>query len=440
MSYTNEEIILKAVNADIDKLKRYNNERREKTIPLYKKCGGKKNCGHYDGMKEEYFEYIDEDEEEGYLPDFYWIQIMNCKSQKINPLSAYEIALLCKKKAEELDISWTKPMKSEFWGGHYSRPYLKCIITPKLAKDYQEYLEDVKSSNKRMKVIEESLKSKDISIYKLNKDNWIHVIANYYVDNKIDLEDYIVFRPFDSKSKNSLFKLTYHTIEYDTLEEKITEIMTINGNVEKTGQLLDKIIEYNSIDEDILVKFNIHQYIVIITKYWQENPDLFKEDYVFCPVKSKDQIKEHKINVYSIDIKDIMRMNKHIEYSVLEKNKELVNDVKKWSSENNKNEKEFEMMGNKEWDNLIKSYYKENNIDIPEDIIYYIPSKTPEPFCLNYYIIDHFDLTDDSIFSLFKYDDYDDYEEGSDDDYNQETDIYDTYDCHQESDDDDFIF
>ena len=80
------------------------------------------------------------------------------------------------------------------------------------------------------------------------------------------------------------------------------------------------------------------------------------------------------------------------------------------STKKTTNSKLKENMKSYDWKELIRSYYTTNNAAIPTNIVFYIPEKKITQFCLNQYIIDYGNLTQENIMlDLFM--DYSDNEE-----------------------------
>jgi len=82
--------------------------------------------------------------------------------------------------------------------------------------------------------------------------------------------------------------------------------------------------------------------------------------------------------------------------------------IKTWGKTNSKLK---ENMKSYDWKELIRSYYTTNNAAIPTNIVFYIPEKKITQFCLNHYIIDYEDLTQENIMLDFFMDDSDDEED-----------------------------
>ena len=444
---SSEQKILRATLADIDKNKQHYKDIKDFLIKKYKKANGRKQTSVDDD-----FDIGDDDESENHEKDFLWKTLHEFEKIDLNPKTVYEFALLFKKKADELGLFWSKPIQTDIFTRFYAEPYRKCIIKPDDVDIYEDYLEDIKNSETRMKMIEKWLIKENIKSYELNQDQWLFHISSYYVKNKIQLEDNIVFRPVDKDEKRCFYELKHYSIEYDKIKLKMFELETIHVNTLKTKTLLSKIMKENAILETIhvntlktktllskvmkenaitkkvLQNLDIHQYIYLLAKYWLKSKDEFDDDYVFHPKKSKSVQEIHDIDVYSIYMKDIKTMSVHIQNSTSEKAQELVNIIINWENEKNKTnetKKKFSDFIFTDWRSLIKDYYTSNKRDIPQDVVYYPKSKETILYSLNHYVIDHEELTRKfDILDLFDFEESDDDDDDDDNDDDNDNDYF----------------
>ena len=399
---SNEELIKYTFNQELSKAKENINEMKNKLIELYKKNNGKKKCGLY--YDEELYSPLENDEDEGIYKNYLWDQIQHFNQLNVNPKSAFELALNFKKTADKLNITWNKPIIDEFWGGHFSEPYLKATITPQLASDYEDYLYDIETSKSRMKHIVEQMKYQKINSSQLNEEQWLYLIALYYIKNNIKLEKDIVFRPKNKNKPDSLFEINNYIIEYKYIKYKIKELSKINIEIEETKKLFEKIKKKYDLNKDNIKNIEIHQYIYIISNYYQKYPESFKSNYIFHPPIPIDDQKEYSENVFNINMNDIKIMSNHLLNIKNKLNSKLLDEIKEWSYKNNNLIKQDNNMSNFKWIQVIRTYYEINQFNIKKDIVFYIEKQESKKkdLSINYYIIDYDDLTED-LFGLYEY-------------------------------------
>lgn len=399
-----EQTILDAVNKDEENIINFHRKHLEFLRNEYKKNKGRKKTTSSD---EDFCIGIGDENEtsEGSLLDFIWDSIQKIEKMKTKPSSLCEKALLCKNKAEELNIlhKWNKPIeKAEFLTGYgglngddFNELFKKGTITLELANNYEDYLEYHNDSDPILKDIKVFMYQNGISLLKIETKNyWIHHIALYYAKNKKNLPKYITFYP--SNGKSSILDFSYYIISNEDLEDKINEYKKLFDEKEKSDKLLYKILE-------IKAKLSLHQYIMILANYFIEHPKSIKKDYVFHPLKKDENFKNDEIEYESINYDTIRNFKNHIKNCISEKNIKLINSISEWSK---KNDKFKENMSEYVWTKIIKNYYKSNSLTIPKDIILYPISKSKKDFSLNHYIITYDDLTNkNSLFGLISYND-----------------------------------
>ena len=407
-----EQIILDAVDEDESKIKDFHRRHLDFLKKEYKKNNGRKRIDIYD---EDFSIGIGEEDEtsEGQYLDFIWDSIQRIEKMKTNPMSLCEKALLCKKKADELNLRyrWNKPiMKAGFCTGYggldgddLNELFKKGSITLELANNYEDYLELHKKSEPILKEVHKFMTHNQISTFRRDKDVWIHNIALYYATNKIDLPEFIIFYP--SNGKSPILDFAYYIISNDDLKDKINDYKKIFDEKEKSDKLLNKILK----EKDISEHLNLHQNIMILSNYFIEHPKSIKKDYVFHPLKKEEDFEDDELKYESIDYETICNFKDHIKKCINEKNIKLINTITEWSKENDKFK---EKMSEYNWTNLIKDYYKSNSLKIPEDIILYPKSKSEKKFSLNHYIINYDDITGKNDFLSLMFDESD-----SDDDF-----------------------
>lgn len=412
-----EKRISKAVDKDESSIKQFHKIHLNYLKKEYKKNGGRKRTDIDD---EDFSIGIGEEDEtsEGQFLDFIWDSIKRIEKMETNAMSLCEKAILCKKKAIELDLyrEWDGPIKTEFCTGYggldgddLNELFKKGNITKKLANDYEIYLEYHKDSDPILKDIQIYMKNNNISTFKREKDVWIHNIALYYAENGKDLPVSLIFYPLNGKSP--ILDFAYHIIEYNDLDEKFDEYKKVFDEKKKSDKYLKKIFEEKEIDKTC--DFNIHQYIIILASYVINKMDystdfrrhLPKKDHVFHPNKKKSDSNDDELNYYSIDYDTIMKFVSHIRNTTIKKreNDELVSKIIEWALQSDKNVKKLTTY---EWIKLIKEYYKSEELEIKKDIIIYIENPKKKEHSLNYTIIDYDHLTSENNFLFFD-DEYD---------------------------------
>lgn len=394
-----EQIILDAVDKDESNIKDFHRRHLEYLRKEYKKNHGRKKTDIYD---EDFSIGIGEEDEtsEGKFLDFIWESIQRIEKMETNAMSLCDKALLCKKKAEELHLlyKWNKPIiKASFctgYGGYdgtdLNELFRKGSITLELANNYEDYLEYHKESDPILKDIQKFMTQNGICTFRREKNIWIHNIALYYAENKIELPETIIFYP--SNGKSPILDFAYYIVSSDDLSEKIIEYKKIFEEKEKSDKLLNKILDGKN-------ELSLHQNIMILANYFTEHSRSIKKDYVFHPLKKEKYFEDGELKYESITYETICNFKDHIKNCVNEDNIKLINTITEWSKENNKFE---ENMSEYKWTEIIKGYYKSNSLSIPKDIVLYPISRLEKEFCLNHYIITHYDLTQENdLLGLF---------------------------------------
>ena len=107
--------------------------------------------------------------------------------------------------------------------------------------DYIETYEyDIKTSSYQLEIVEKYLQKQCIHIHKLNHDEWVYEIANYYYENRDKIQytkilsDDMVFRPLDNDKIRPFYELKHYRIESKEILKLIEEIITIEQNIKNT--------------------------------------------------------------------------------------------------------------------------------------------------------------------------------------------------------------
>lgn len=413
-----EKRISKAVDKEESNIKQFLKDHLNYLKEKYKKNGGRKRTDIDDedfsiGIGDEY------KSEERFL-DFIWDSIKIIEKMETNAMSLCEKAIICKKKAIELNLyrEWDGPIRTEFCTGYggldgddLNELFKKGKITKKLADDYEIYIDYHKDSDPILKDIQKYMKNNNISTFKREKDVWIHNIALYYAENGKDLPVSLIFYPLNGKSP--ILDFAYHIIEYNDLDEKFDEYKKVFDEKKKSDKYLKKIFQEKEIDKTC--DFNIHQYIIILANYVinkidycsDPNRHLPKKDFIFHPIKKKSDSNDDELNYYSIDYDTIMKFVGHIRNTTTgikkRENDELVSKIIEWALQTDKNVKNLTTY---DWIKLIKEYYKCLELEINKDTIIYIENPKKKEYSLNYTIIDYDDLTTENNFLFFD-DEYD---------------------------------
>ena len=357
--------------------------------------------------------YINDDHDEGELLNFIWetIKIIN-KKLETNCLCAGEKALKFQKKAEELNISWKTPIETTVFSRFLDDPnnpnldllFPTVEVSPELATNYELFKEENKKTEYIIEKTERFMQSNQVRTHLCSKETWIFHISLFLIKNKLTTNNFNYFFPPNGESPITSFG--YHIISKDEIQEKIDEIQKIESEREFTSKILFKILKEKNLEDQNKSKLSLHQYIMILSKYFIEHPRSLKKEYVFHPIDNYCT-DTNKMNYFSIDYTTIQNFITHIKNVNEKKNDELLETIKTWGSTNSKLK---ENMKSYDWKELIKSYYTTNKETIPTDIVFYIPNKKITQFCLNYDIIDYEDLTQENIMlDLFM--DYSDDEE-----------------------------
>lgn len=422
MSYTMEEKIEKklyhSVMNDIDKNKQHFREMEDFLRKKYKKAGGRKKT-HYD---DDDFGIGDDDESEGYELDFLWKLLKDFdKKVELNPKTVYDWAILLDKKAQEKYWTWSKPIQVELFTGFYAEPFRNVIIKPEMVDYIENYEDDIKKSSTQLEIIEKGLKKRSIQTYKMEYDDWVFEIANYYYlfvngssSNKLELLTDLVFRPVNNEEKRPFYELLHYRIKSSEIIQKMKELEIIQKNKTKTKKLLIKVLKENNINKKEINELSYHQYLFLLSSYWTNHKDEFKDDFVFHPQKREKYLEPHKFDVETITMESIKKFSIYIEGSKKEEYILELEKVKKWAIKSIK-KYDFESMDEYEWKELIKDYHKDEKIEILESTFYYPKCKKEKLYSLNHYIIDHeelikeFDLLDLMGFSSDEEDNDDDF-------------------------------
>lgn len=434
-----EEQIVDAVNKDESDIKNFHRNHLEYLCKIYKNKRGRKRTDIHD---DDFSIGIgDEDESEGQVLDFIWEAIVNTRKMKTNAMSIVEKALLCKKKAEELNILhlWKKPINTDFCTGYISdidNPDIDELfpngkVTFQLANDYEDYLYFHKKSDPMLQEfkkwmgkndkIQQYLKDYGYSQYELSKDKWYEYIALYYFEKWMKkIDDFTIFYPCNGESP--ILSFGYHIIDSEGINKKIDELIRIKDEKDKelvkikeeseiTSKLLKKILKGKEVDN-----LTIHNFIIILAKYFSEHSRSLKKDYVFHPKKPQSDIEDGDMDVYTIKYDDIIKIQSHLENVENKHNFELIEKIKNWAEKENII-KEDQKLTDYDIISIIQKYYEKcEKCDIPKDIIFYYPKKKESLYSLNYRIIDYEDLTDTTAFALLCYDYIDTDDESDDDD------------------------
>ena len=389
-----------AVINDIDKNKQHYRDLQTFLIKKYKKAEGRKKTSYDDDD----FGIGNNEESEGSEKDFLWKLLQDSENlANINPRTLYDWAILLDKKAKEKYWTWSDPIQVELFTGYSYEPYKKVMIKPEMVDIHETYLEDIQYSEKSFCLIEKWLKNQKIMMSNATYDHWVYEITQYYFKNKIQIEKDIVFRPLDNDKKRCFYELEYFRIEEKEISKKIEELQCIENNIKKTKKQLSTIIQQKGLTKKNIedYDFNIHQYICLLANYWYEHKDEFRDDLVFHPLKNKKDMENHCINVYSINMNNIISMSIHIQGSIHKQNIDHLEKIKKWSEDNQPKKFDFENMNLSDWKEVIKNYHKIEKIDIQETTIYYPKWKKESLYSFNHHIIDHKELTKETdIFDI----------------------------------------
>lgn len=412
MNYISEEENIekklhKAVVYDIDRNKQHLREINDVLREKYKKAGGRKKT-HYDDND---FGIGDDDESEGYELDFLWRLLQDFdKNIELNPKTVYDWAILLDKKAKEKHWDWSRPIQVKLFTGFYAEPFRKVIVKPEMVEYIETYEDDVKKSYHKLESIEKWLKEKNIQSYKMNHEEWVFEIATYFYlfQNEILITPSrpilftdLVFRPLNNEVKRPFYELVHYRIESKEIIKKMDELHDIEKNKRKTNRILTKVLKENNINNLRIIDLDYDQYLFLLSSYWLEYKDEFKNDDVFHPQKKETELEPHRVDVYTINMNSIKRFGNYIKCSKKEEYIKELENVKSWASESKKIDT-FENMNDYDWLYLIKEYHKEQNIEILESTIYFPKSNKNKSYSFNHYIIDltkNFDILDLMYFS-----------------------------------------
>ncbi len=390
-----EKQIYNAVVSEIDRNKQHVRDLDKFLVEKYKKAGGNKRTSYDDND----FGIGDDDESEGYELDFLWNLLKNAdRKVSLNPKTVYDWAKLFDKKSSDNRWNWVNPIKVELFTGFYAEPYKQVTIKPEMVDYIETYEHDIKTSSYQLEMIETYLQKKCINIHKLNYDEWVYEIANYYYENRNTIQyskilsDDMVFRPHDNDKIRPFYELKHYRIESREIIKIIEEIHAIEKNIKNTKKILTKILKENKITTKEANQLNYHQYLYIISMYYLEHDDEFSDDYVFHPKTIQEN---HKIQYDKIEMENILKFSDYIKLSKSESYIVELNKVKNWGSINGKvDEDNWNSMNEMDWKELIKKYHEENKIEILESTIYFPVSKKIKPHSFNHYIIDSEELNE----------------------------------------------
>ena len=409
------EKLIKAVEHNEAQIKDFKKQLLNFVENYYKKHDGGKQFS-YNPRDDTY--YRNDDHNEGELLNFIWKtkEVLE-KNLETNCLNAGQKALKFKNKSEELNISWTKPIETTVFSGflnNTNNPNFDLLfptveVSPELADDYGLFIEENKNTKHIIKNTERCMQLNKVSTHLCSKETWIFHISLFLNKNKISTNNFNYFFPPNGESPITSFG--YYILSKYEIQEKIDEIQKIESEREFTNKILFKILKENKVEDQNNTKLNLHQYIMILSQYFIEHPRSLKKEYVFHPIEN-DCTDTNRMNYFTIDYTTIQNFMTHIKNVEEKKNNELLETIKAWGSTNSKLK---ENMKSYDWKELIRSYYTTNNETIPTNIVFYIPEKKITQYCLNHYIIDYEDLTQENIMLDFfmDYSDDEDYDEES---------------------------
>ena len=388
-----EKKIENAVVSEIDRNKQHIRDLDTFLVKKYKNAGGRKRTSYDDDD----FGIGDDDESEGYELDFLWNLLKNSdRKVSLNPKTVYDWAKLFDKKSSDNYWNWVNPIKVELFTGFYAEPYKQVTIKPEMVDYIEMYEHDIKTSSLQLETIANYLQKKSIHIHKLNYDEWVYEIANYYFENKNTIQyskilsSAMVFRPLDNDKITPFYELKHYRIEPKEILKIIEELNTIEKNIKNTKKILTKILKENSITTKEATNLNYHQYLYIISMYYLNHQDEFSNDYVFHPMTIKEN---HKIQYDIIQMENILKFGDYIKLSKNDLYLTELNKIKIWGSIDGRID-DWTSMNEQDWKELIKNYHEENKIEILESTIYFPVSKKIKPYSLNHYIIDSEDLNE----------------------------------------------
>lgn len=406
-----EQKLINEVEHDESKIKGFKKQLLKFVENYYQKHEGGKQFS-YNPRDDTY--YRNDDEDEGELLNFIWKtkEIIN-KELETNCLNAGEKALKFKKKAQELNISWTKPIETTVFSGFLDNPnnpnfdllFPKVEVSPELATNYELFMEENKKTKHIIKDTERFMQLNKVSTHLCSKETWIFHISLFLSKNKINANNFDYFFPPNGESPITSFG--YHILSKHEIQEKIDEIQKIESEREFTSKILFKILKEKNLEDQNNSKLSLHQYIMILSQYFIEHPRSLKKEYVFHPIDNYCT-DTNKMNYFSINYATIQNFMLHIKNVKEKKNNELLETIKTWGSTNSKLK---ENMKSYDWKDLIRSYYTTNDETIPTNIVFYIPDKKITKFCLNHLIIDYEDLINNKDYLDFFMDCSDDEEE-----------------------------
>lgn len=410
-----EQKLIDAVERDESMKKDFKKQLLKFVENYYKKHDGGKQFS-YNPRDDTY--YRNDDHDEGEYLNFIWnTKEMLEKNLETNCLNAGEKSLKFKNKAKELNISFEKPIQTTIFSGFLDNPsnpnfdllFPSVQVSPELATDYELFMEENKNTKHIIKDTERCMQLNKVSTHLCSKETWIFHISLFLSKNKITIKNFNYFFPPNGESPITSFG--YHILSKYEIQEKIDEIQKIESEREYSSKILFKILKEKNLEDQNNSKLNLHQYIMILSQYFIEHHRSLKKEYVFHPIDN-NSTENDRMNYFTIDYTTIQKFITHIKNVNEKNNDELLETIKTWGSTNSKLK---ENMKSYDWKELIRSYYETNKETIPTNIVFYIPEKKPEKeitqYCLNHYIIDYEDLTQENImFDLFM-DDSDDEEE-----------------------------
>ena len=445
---TTEQIIVDAVYDDLAKSKK-----------LYSSIENelKKTFKNEIGKSYEPFFYQDKDDFERMYPKKTILSdyVHNCSialnNILIDPRNASEAALMCKRKAIELNLyyEWKKPIEIEFCTDYissvkswdYSELYPTCLVTKEMAEKYEYYLSKNPQSEQLLSQIKKQIK---IDTFNFKKTNWIYHITNYYVLQKISKDSLpkdIVFFPINSGTTRMDFQYFIIEIEeiaeqYDIVKETFDKIEKEKQKEENEKLRVAKLPNYSSIIKKCLKKMKLnveeeiqhiqsfHEALVFFAVYFKEYPRSFRKSFSCL------------YNNIEMTYQDIQKTMQHIDEIKIKTNFSLSEKIIKWGTDNGKipekylnTEKELSM---KILISLIEEYYKTNNLVFPIEMNLYFPEKktSERKYSLNHNIVQYDDIYGFGYHIFVMQDSSEDEEEEEDDDDNEvnNTEIDDEFD------------
>ena len=159
--------------------------------------------------------------------DFLWNLLKNTDRKiTLNPKTVYEWAKLFDKKSSDNCWIWKNPIKVELFTGFYAEPYKKVIVSPEMVDYIETYEDDIITSSRQLETIENYLQKNGVNVHKLNYEEWVYEIANYYFENKSTIQypkilsSDMVFRPLDNDKIRPFYELKHYRIKSNEILKK----------------------------------------------------------------------------------------------------------------------------------------------------------------------------------------------------------------------------